>query len=116
MLSRKAAQRQQSAGGGGAGEWVEKWGCNDNKDGYDAYNVGRSIRSNACIVAGGLIHLWGAPWDYAMYRDTSPDTSNVNIISKSHLIMVKSARQLLHESTSARCYCGLHFAITSTSP
>ena len=103
-------------GGGGEGEWAQKWGRNDDNDEYDAYDVGRSIRSNACIVAGGLIHLWGASWDCAMYRNTSPDTSNVNIIYKIRLVVVKSPRRPLHESTSARWYSGLHFAITSTFP
>ena len=67
-------------GGGREGELPQKWGRNDNDNEYDAYDVDQSIRSNACIVAGGLIHLWGALWDYPMYRNTSPDTSNVDII------------------------------------
>jgi hypothetical protein len=103
-------------GGVGEGEWMQKWGCNNNNDEYEAYDVGRSIRSNTCIVPRGLIHLRGASWDYAMYCNTSPDTSNVNIISNSRLVMVKSARQPLNESTSARWYSGLYFAITSTFP
>jgi hypothetical protein len=66
-------------GGGGEGGWVQKWGRIDDDNKYDAYDMGRSIRSNACIVAGGLINLWGVSWDFVMYRNTSPDTSNVNI-------------------------------------
>ncbi len=113
---RRGRRREDNDWRGGEEEWAQKWGCNNDDNEYDADNVGWSIRSNACIITGGLIHLWGALWDYTMYRDTSPDTLYVNIISKSRLVIVESARRPLHESTSARWYSGLHFAITSTFP
>ncbi len=61
----KEGGAKTTIGGGGEGEWVQKWDCNDDDDEYDAGNVGRSIQSNACNVAGRLIHLWGALWDYS---------------------------------------------------
>ncbi|KAL3773128.1 hypothetical protein ACHAW5_008001 [Stephanodiscus triporus] len=42
----------------------------------DDDDVSWSIRSNACFVAGGLIHLWGASWDYVMYHDAPPDSTS----------------------------------------
>ncbi len=44
-------------GGGGEGEWVQKWGRNNNDDKYDAYNVGRSIQANACIIKSSTMSL-----------------------------------------------------------
>ncbi len=44
-------------GEGGEGEKQQKWGRNDDDNHYEAYNVDQSIRSNACIIARGLIHL-----------------------------------------------------------
>jgi hypothetical protein len=55
---REAAQ-DNNLGGGGEGERVQKWGRNDNNNEYDAYDVGRSIWSNACIIAGGLVDKIG---------------------------------------------------------
>ena len=75
-------------GGGGGGGWTQKLGRDgggdDDDDGeYDADDVSWSIRSNACFVAGGLIHLWGASWDYAMYhhRDVSAATPDDSVVS-----------------------------------
>jgi hypothetical protein len=56
-LLRKVPWRWQLAVWG-EGEWAQKWGRNDGDNEYDAYDGGRSIRPNTCIVAGGPIHLW----------------------------------------------------------
>jgi hypothetical protein len=50
-------------------------GTEDNKNGDD--DVFWSIRSNVCFVAGGLIHLAGTSWDYAMYNNR-PGTDDIN--------------------------------------
>ena len=63
---------------------VVRRGVADDDDGeYDADDVSWSIRSNACFVAGGLIHLWGASWDYAMYhhRDDDAATPDDSVVS-----------------------------------